>query len=235
MMALAKPSDKYVEMKVPEPPKKQGADAKKGYSPGKMRRFMRHLGVSSTKVEGQIRAKAEVRGRLEKIKSLALNKRSKKSDIEDEFTDFQQMVHDIIMDEQKILEEQRRETKEIQSLRSMVEDLSRKLVDLGREYAIEMEKKDKKILELRESLASARMKVSEQGQSRKDKIAEIEDKIKKKADVNKAEVRKVETDLKALEQTHAQLKRSGKHPPDQLDRLKKVIDSHKEKLKTLKK
>ena len=51
---------------------------------------------------------------------------------------------------------------------------------------------------------------------------------------SKTEVRKIESDLKTLEQTHSKLKRSGKHPKKDLNRLKLMIDNHKKKLKSLK-
>lgn len=128
-------SAEYPELMVPPSEEEHVADGKKEteprFSPLKMRRFVKHLSSASTKVHTQIKAKADIRERLERIKSMALNKRTKKAEIESEFSDFQSLVHDIIMDEQKILDEQRRETKEIRSLKEMVEDLSKKLVDLG--------------------------------------------------------------------------------------------------------
>ena len=234
-MSEVKPKqEEYPEIQVPVAQPTEKPVEEPGIHPGKMRRFMRQLSRASTKVETQIRAKADVRGKIEKIKSMSLNKRTKKAELESELTDFETMIHNIVMDEQKILDEQRRETREMQSLKKIVEDLSTKLVQLGREYAIEMEKKDKKIFDLRDNLATARMKASEAKDDRQEKIAAIEQRIKTKTKAKRSEISSVANDLKALEDTHRKLTSSKKHPKQDLDRLKKVIDSHKNKLKALK-
>ena len=101
--------------------------------------------------------------------------------IEDSFGDFEHLVSGLIKDEQKILEEQRREAQEMRSLKSMVEDLSAKLVTLGREYAMEMEKKDQKILDLQERRRAAYFKESE-------KLSEQIEKANRRLDEYKAKI-----------------------------------------------
>ncbi len=201
------------------------------HNPRRIKRFVAHLSTASTKHETKLKKKADVRGQIEKLKSLSLNKRTKKADLENAFGDFEQEIHEVIMDEQKILEEQRLETKEIQLLKSMIEELSKKLVQLGKEYAVEMDHKDKKIFELRDSLASVRM---DGGMTRKDKIAAIEKKVKAKSQATtSSHVENLKSSLKSLEVTHRQLAKSGAHPKKDLDRLKKTIESHKKKLEKL--
>jgi len=194
------------------------------YNPRRIRRFVSKLSGASTKYEDKIRKTSDVKGQIEKLKSLSLNKRTKKVELEEAFQDFEDSVREVIMDDHKILEEQRRETKEVIALKGMIEDLSKKLVQLGKEYAIEMEKKDKKIFELRDSLASSRMS----GPSRKEKIAALENKVK--SDGKSSQVESIKSRLKSLEDTHRQLVKSGVHSKKDLDRLKKTIDAHKKKI-----
>lgn len=208
--------------------------------PDRMRRFMVHLSAAAIRAQERSTKKNEVKQRLEKMKSVSLNKRSTKQMIESEFGDFESTVHEIIKDEEKILEEQRKETKQISELKRMVEELSRKLIDLGREYASELETKDRKILELREALAHAHIKISESGDDRKAKIAEIEKKLKEKQSVERPPSRiealgALEEHLTSLEQRHTELKKKGKNSKKDLDRVKQLIESHKQKIKTLKK
>jgi chromosome segregation ATPase len=207
--------------------------------PERLRRFVRHLSAAAVRAQERAAKKHEVRQRLEKMKSVSLNKRSTKQMIESEFGDFESTVHDIIKDEEKILEEQRRETKQISELKRMVEELSRKLIDIGREYAKELDEKDRKILELREALAHAHIKISESGEERKAKIDEIERKLKQRQAVQRPQSRiealsEVESHLSSLEQRHAELKKKGKHSKKDLDRIKQMIESHKDKIRKLK-
>ncbi|MBW2996924.1 hypothetical protein KY349_01135, partial [Candidatus Woesearchaeota archaeon] len=174
--------------------------------PRKMRRFVRHLSVSANKAEERSVKKQKVKEKLDRIKSVSLNKRSTKKTIEQEFGSLESVVRELIPDDEKILEEQRRETRQIGELRSMVEDLSKKLIAIGREYAQELEDRDRKILELREALAAAHIKISETGEERQKKIREIERRIKGRQEPivekvqSKAEMLKeLELHLKTLE------------------------------------
>jgi chromosome segregation ATPase len=222
------------------PEENPGVVDKEKLHPERMKRFMVHLSAAAIRAQERSAKKNEVRQRLDKMKSVSLNKRSTKQMIESEFGDFESTVHEIIKDEEKILEEQRRETKQISELKRMVEELSKKLISLGREYAGELEAKDRKILDLREALAHAHIKISESGEDRKAKIAEIEKKLKEKQSVERPPSRSevlgaLEEHLTSLEQRHTELKKRGRHSKKDLDRVKKLIDTHKQKIKTLKK
>ncbi len=203
---------------------------KEDLHPDRMRRFVRHLSAAAIKAEERSVKKHKVRERLEKIKSVSLNKRSTKEMIEGEIGSFESAIHEIIHDEEKILDEQRRETKQINELKSMVEILSRKLIDIGREYASELEDKDRKILELREALASAHIRISESGDERQKKIENIERKIKERPSRLEPVFESADdlaNQLAELEQRHEELKKSGKHSKADLDRVKRLIDKHK--------
>jgi len=217
----------YAEIKA-EPIKKEQLH------PRRMRRFINHLSSATIKARERSEKKQQIKAKIEKVKSVSLNKRSTKKMIESELGDFEDVVHDIIHDEEKILEEQRKETKQIAELKTMVENLSKKLIEIGRDYAKEMEQKDDKILELRESLASANIKISETGDERQKKIDLIEKKLKSKTKSAKDNVGDIESHLSMLEQRHKDLKKTGKHTKKDLDRVKKMIDTHKDKLKTVK-
>jgi len=209
--------------------------------PEKMRAFIRHLSAAAIKAEERSMKKNRVKEHLEKIKTVALNKRSTKDMIEGEVGTFESAIHEIINDEEKILEQQRNETRQINELKTMVESLSKKLIDIGREYARELEEKDNKIMELREALASAHIKISETGGDRQKKIEDIERRIKQKArepepaEEVKESVEEVETQIALLESKHKELKKKGKHRKQDLDRLKKIIDQHKEAISKIKK
>ena len=167
---------------------------------------------------------------MDRVKAVSLNKRSTKQQIEHELGSFEETVHDIIKDEEKILEEQRKETRQIGELKRMVENLSKKLIDIGREYARELESKDDKIMELREALAAANIKISESGEERQKKIADIERKLKQKQSAPKSRhdhITEMEMHLASLEKKHSALKEKGKHKKSDLDRVQRIIDKHK--------
>ena len=205
--------------------------------PRKMRRFISHLAASAIKAEERSAKKQKIKEKLERMKSVSLNKRSTKKMIEDEFGSFESVVKELIHDDEKILEEQRKETRQITELKRMVEDLSKKLIAIGREYAKEIDDRDRKILELREALAAANIKISESGEERKKKIREIERKLKQqrpavpeplkpKSDM----IRELESHLDLLEERHKSLKEKGIHKKEDLDRIKSIIDRHKQAL-----
>lgn len=223
----------FIPLEAPEEPKKGDR-----FNPGRMRRFVRHLSASAIRAEDLANKKQEIKTRLEKIKSLSLNKRSTKDMIEHEIGSFEDAVHEIIKDEEKILEEQRRETKQVNELKSMVENLSQKLIEIGKEYAKELEAKDDKIMELREALAAAHIRISESGEERQKKIDKIEQRLKDKQEpapkTKEDHVSEIEAHLKVLEDKHKELKKKGKHKKTDLDRVKNLIDTHKEKLKSIK-
>lgn len=221
-------------LKVPEEP------VKKEFHPGRMRRFIRHLSAATISAEDRSQKKRAVRQQIEKVKSLALNKRSTKEQIEHEMCNFESTVHEVIKDEEKILEEQRRETRQISELREMVENLSRKLIGVGRDYAKELEDKDNKIMELREALAAAHIRISESGEDRQKKIEEIERRVKQKQDLppppitRDDHIAQLEDHLKSLEERHKELHKAGKHSRKDLDRVKKLITKHQDAIGKLK-
>ncbi|MBW2964483.1 hypothetical protein KY363_03410 [Candidatus Woesearchaeota archaeon] len=225
--------DELPVLKVPEQPKKD-------FHPERMRRFVRHLSAATISAEERAHKKNTVKNQLEKVKGLALNKRSTKEQIEHEFGSFESTVHDIIKDEEKILEEQRRETKQISELKEMVENLSRKLIGVGRDYAKELEDKDAKIMELREALAAAHIKISESGEDRQKKIEDIERRVKQKQDLppppmtRDDHIAQLEDHLGTLEQRHKELQKTGQHSKKDLDRVKKLITKHKDTIGKLK-
>jgi chromosome segregation ATPase len=206
--------------------------------PGRMRRFVTHLSAAAIKAEERSVKKQHIKEKIERIKSVSLNKRSTKQAIETELGSFESAVHDVLKDEEKILEEQRRETRQINELRRMVENLSRKLIDIGKEYAQELEEKDNKIMELREALASAHIRISESGEDRQKKIEDIEKRVKAKQREPVPEelkskqeyISEIESHLRVLEQRHKDLVMSGQHTKADLDRLKRLIDTHKQSL-----
>jgi chromosome segregation ATPase len=238
-MATKSVSDKpeeYIELKADVPPENKGE-----MHPGKVRRFVTHFSSAAIKAEERAAKKNEVKEKIEKIKSVSLNKRSTKKIIEEELGSFESAIHNIINDEEKILEEQRRETKQINELRRMVENLSRKLIGVGKDYETEIERKDNKILELREALAAAHIKISESGEERQKKIEDIEHRIKTKQEEppkpksKEENIAELEEHLTTLETTHKELKKKGKHKKKDLDRVKKLIDKHKKTIKKIKK
>ncbi len=232
MPADTKTPVEFPELKLPEK-----ESSTKEVHPGKLKQFMSHLSVAAIKAESRSVKKEQVKGRLDKIRTVALNKRSTKDMIEGELSDFESVIHEMIHDEQKILDQQRIETRQITELKSMVETLSRKLIGVGRDYASELEEKDDKILELREALSAANIKISESGEERKQKIKDIERKIKQspkagmKPDSKIGPVLDSADDiakhLKTLEDRHEELKKSGNHSKMDLDRVKQLIDKHK--------
>lgn len=215
--------EKFVEVRAVEP---LHPDTKKEISPLKMRRFVTHLSTAVGRVHEKNKQKNEIKSRIERIRQVSLNKRSTKQEIESELGNFEDVVREIIKDEEKILQEQRKGTRQVTELKGMVEMLSKKLIELGGDYAEELDSKDKKILELREALASANIKMSESGEGRAEKIKKIEEKVRAKADAPPSK-EDLHAHLKELEKTHARLKKSGKHPKKKLDQLKRVIDRHK--------
>ncbi len=227
--------EEFTELKGPDEPEK-----KKDFHPRRMKSFIRHLSVATLTAEERSEKKAAVKDHLNRVRNLALNKRSTKQEIETEIGSFESTVKDIIKDEEKILEEQRKETKQIGELKVMVENLSKKLIDIGREYAGELEAKDEKIMELREALASAHIRISESGEDRKKKIEKIEQKLKdKRASPSKPlsrsdHISELESHLKSLESRHKELHKEGKHSKKDLDRVKRLIIKHKENIKKLK-
>lgn len=206
--------------------------------PRRLRLYIRHLSSAANKSEERSLKKQQVREKLDRIKSVSLNKRSTKKMLESEFGDFESVVHEIIHDEEKILEQQKYETKQVNELKKMVENLSSKLIELGKEYARELEEKDNKILDLRESLAAANIRLSESGEARKKKIEDIENKLKQKKQVNKDDksliIIQLEDTLSELESRHRELERSGRHKKADIERLNKIITAHKDKIKKLK-
>jgi len=216
--------------------------------PARLRRFMRHLSSAVRKAEDRSEKKQKIKESLSKMKAVSLNKRTTKETIETEFGSFESAVHEIINDEEKILEEQRKETQQINELKKMVENLSRKLIEIGREYAGELEDKDRKIMELREALAAAHIRISESGDDRQKRIQDIERKIIEKHDAISSaspEVAKqektasmqlleMESRLKKLEEKHKALKKKGKVKKTDLALLKRLIDKHKEKISAVK-
>lgn len=212
--------------------------SKEDLHPGRMRRFVTHLSAAAMRAEERSAKKKQIKEKLDRIKSVSLNKRSTKQAIETELGSFESAVHDVLNDEEKILEEQRRETRQINELKRMVENLSRKLIDIGREYASELEEKDNKIMELREALASAHIRISESGEDRQKKIEDIEKRIRAKQEESVPEelkskqenIAEIESHLRVLEQRHKDLVMSGRHTKSDLDRLKRLIDTHKQSL-----
>lgn len=227
--------DDYEELSVPE----HHID-KDAIHPGRMKRFMSHLSLAAKEAEERAEKKQEVKEKLERIKAVSLNKRSTKQQIEHEIGSFESTVQEIIHDEEKILEEQRRETRQIGELKTMVENLSRKLIDIGREYARELEAKDEKIMELREALASANIKISESGDERQKKIEDIERRLKERQAAppqpksRDDHIAEMESHLKSLEARHRDLKRKGEHSKADLDRVQAIIDKHKESIAMVK-
>lgn len=229
---MADKPDDYTELKSDVPSGKKAE-----FHPVRMRRFVTHLSAAAKQAEERSNKKQKVKEKIESIKAVSLNKRSTKQMIEHELGSFEDVVHEIIHDEEKILEEQRKETRQITELRSMVEDLSRKLIDIGREYAKELEEKDGKILELREALAAAHIRISESGEDRQRKIEDIERRIKQKKDApsttpfvpktKEQHMADVESHLRSLEERHKDLKRLGVHSKEELDRVQQIIDKHK--------
>jgi uncharacterized protein YeaO (DUF488 family) len=231
---------------MPEPRSLLGSEEKRELHPEKLKRFMLHLSAAVRKAEERSEKKQLVKQQLEKMKNISLNKRSTKETIETEFGSFESVVHELIHDDEKLLEEQKKETAQITELRKMVETLSRKMIDIGREYAKELEEKDNKIMELRESLAAAHIKISESGEDRQKKIDDIERRIKEKAKDStsraeslperetKAVLSELETQLVSLESRHKSLTESGRHKKSDLERVKKLIDSHKDAIRKMK-
>ncbi|MBW2971983.1 hypothetical protein KY359_03005 [Candidatus Woesearchaeota archaeon] len=225
---MAKPEE-YSELDAPPVRKDE-------MHPRRMRRFITHLASAANLAEERSVKKQKIKEKVESIKAVSLNKRSTKQMIEHELGSFEDVVQEIIHDEEKILEEQRRETKQINELRSMVENLSKKLIGIGREYAQELESKDRKIMELREALAAAHIKISESGEERQKKIEDIERRLQQKQAVpprpkSKSEhISEVEAHLRSLEERHRDLKRMGVHSKDELDRVQQIIDKHKASL-----
>ena len=197
--------------------------------PDKLRRFITHLAKASDNVEVRAEAKKSVKDGLERIKSLALNKRTKKTDIESEITEFEDLFSKVIMDEKAILESQIKGTREITLLKQQINILSSKLAKLRDNHSDALNEKAEQILDLKESMAQANIKLSESGIDRQKKIEEIEKKIK-----GKSPVTELEAHLKSLEQRHNNLKKSGKYNKRDIDRLKKIIDTHKTKISKLK-
>ncbi len=223
-------SEDYVELSAPE----HHVD-KDSLHPGRMRRFVTHLSAAAREAEERSAKKQEIKDKIERVKAVSLNKRSTKQQIEHELGSFESTVKEIIHDEEKILSEQRKETRQIIELKAMVENLSGKLIEIGREYARELEEKDEKIMELREALAAANIKMSESGEERQRKIADIERKLKQRPaspppKSKDDHIADMEAHLKSLEERHRELKRSGQHSSEDLDRVQSVIDRHKRSL-----
>ncbi|MBU0460966.1 MAG: hypothetical protein KJ574_00105, partial [Nanoarchaeota archaeon] len=124
-------------------------------------------------------------------------------------------------------------------LKNRLDVLNQKLVGLGREYAEELDAKDADIEELKMQLADAHAKIEEHEQERDDRrerLAQVEEKVKQHhEEKKKQDIADVATRLKDLEKMHKQLAKSGKHPKKDLERVKKMIDTHKETLSSLKK
>lgn len=200
-------------------------------NPLKLRRFIRHLSVASIRAEEKAAKNKEVLEKIDKIRQLSISKGATKEQIDAELTDFESTIREVIRDETLILEEQRKGTKQVTELRKMVEMLSQRIIELGRQYATEMDEKEQKILELRDALASAHITIAESGIDRKKKIDIIEQKVKDKAVPIHEELN---LQMKMLEEKHAEMKKSGKHPRSELERLKKIMEAHKKKIAELK-
>jgi chromosome segregation ATPase len=209
--------------------------------PVRIRKFMSFLSMAADNAKERAEKKQKVKEHIETIKAVSLNKRTTKKEMEDHLGSFESTVKEIINDEEKILEEQRKETKQINDLKRMVEELSRKLIQIGKEYASELENKDRKIMELREALAAAHIKIADSGADRQKRIEDIEKKLKEKPtsiitaeDDAKRRLAAMESRLRTLEITHAKLKKKGKHSKKDLDKIKKLINAHRDKIRAVK-
>ncbi|MBI4739263.1 hypothetical protein HY772_06955 [Candidatus Woesearchaeota archaeon] len=215
------------------------------WNPFMLRRFVTHLSFAAKKQESKTAAKQELQTKLQQIKQLALNKRSKKNQVLEVFTDFEQLLLQIMKDEKVLLEEQRKETHELSSLRQQVSELNAKLVELGKEYAKGLEEKDKKILHLKENLASLHIRMSEgtaypqraleEESDRQKQVEEIVSRANGAAISVAPVVMQLEAQLAEKKKKHKEFAKSGEHSKEDLARVKKIIDAHKKKIREMKK
>ncbi|MBI5398890.1 hypothetical protein HZB03_05490 [Candidatus Woesearchaeota archaeon] len=215
------------------------------WNPFMLRRFVTHLSVAAKKYESKSAAREELQTKLQQIRQLALNKRSKKNHVVEVFADFEQKLLSIMKDEKVLLEEQRKETHELNSLRTQVAELNAKLIELGKEYAKELEEKEMKLMQLKENLASLHIRMSEDTTSpqpasekkfyRQKRVGEIALRAEGAATEAASPIIQLEAQLAALEQKHKEFAKSGKHSKEDLARVKKIIDAHKKKILELKK
>jgi hypothetical protein len=233
----------------------------KKMDPFMMKRFVTHLAVASKKYETKTKAKEDLKAKLAEIRQLALNKRSKKEHVLNVFSDFEEKLLTIIKDEKALLDEQRKEVHEINTLKTQVSELNSKLIELGKSYAKELEQKNKKILEMKEQLTTLHIQKSEEETTTSIAVADAQNQRQKKIDTIESRIqlkmqektpltttislqstaapaenkKELEKQLALLEKKHKELARSGKHSKDDLDRVRSIIESHKKKMEKIKK
>jgi len=209
----------------------------KTFDKERLKGFITQLALASVRVDKKRQAKREVSEHIGRIKKLALNKRSTKGEIESQMDILQDNIAKIIRDESKILDEQRADTALIREMKKKIDVMNNRLIDMGKEYAANLEEKDVKIDELEAELGSSKSELEDAGYhiDRKKRLAAVETRLKAKIQANKQEIKTYEEYIKKLEGRYKKIKAKGKHKKEDLQRVKKVIDTHKAKIKDLKK
>lgn len=205
----------------------------------RLKRFMIHLASASKKVEDRETAKDKIREHVDRLKSAVYTENASHSDIKDAVGDLDGSLKLILDEENQILASQKMETKNVTELRTRLDSLNEKLIGLGREYAEDAAAKDEEIADLKKQLVAAQSTIEEHEKDkdeRRERLAVVETKIQEHHEAKKKEaIKEVAAQLKELEKTHKRLEKSGKHPKTHLNKLKKMIDSHKQTLVDMKK
>lgn len=203
-------------------------------SPARLKQFVSHLALASVKQEQKQASKRKIEEHITELQKLSLNKRSTKKEILDSINSLKDTVSAVIRDERQILTEQKTETRVINELKTQVAGMNDKLIHIGKEYAEELEDRDRQILELKETVARLRIEMGEKT-GRQDKVTAIEQKVKNVTVKQKNQlITELERQVKSLETRHKQLQRSGKHKKADLDRVKQMLTAHKKKISSLK-
>ena len=206
---------------------------------GRLKRFMTHIIVAAKKVESKEAARDEVKEHVERLKMAVNRKEASKSEVAGVVNDLDASLKKILHDEDMILESQKLETKTVSELRNRLDDLNQKLIGLGRDYTDEITEKDQEVEELKKQLAVAHATIADHEQDkdeRRERLDEVEAKITAHHEAKKKDAMKeVATQLRTLERQHKKLEKAGKHPKKHLNKLKKMIDTHKMTLVNMKK
>jgi chromosome segregation ATPase len=203
-------------------------------SSAKLKRFLLNLASASKAVNEKQQKKEEISQQLSALKGVS---KGKKSEIAINL--LEKNLKEILEGEKKLLRSQSTESKVILELKDQVQQLNEKLMGIGREYAGDVQEKEDRIKELEEQLSEAQARIVELEQEkdqRLERLAKVEDKIKSHHEEKKnKEIKQVEEKLKELEKTHKDLEKTGKHKKTDLNRLKKIITTHKKTLSDMKK
>jgi chromosome segregation ATPase len=175
-------------------------------SSAKFKRMFNNLVLATAKQEEKEAARAQIRKQIGKIRKVSIENYPPKKDIVDrEITKLEKQLEDLLEKEKIMVTAQQNEDAQIKELQSKIEALNNKLEIMSR------------------ALLSAM-------QAKEPTFQTIQQEPTHKAMITKNHVDILQKSLDLLEQKHEELKKSGRHSPEEIARVEEKINSLKEKL-----